>query len=694
MKLLSVLSSLFLLVSFSHAQQVIPCYTDEMRQELLKQHPEYAEDYRDFDHLVEDYRKNTHKTAKALHTIPVVFHIIYNNEIDNISKAQILDGLRVLNEDFRRQNADASNTRAVFQPVAADAEIEFVLASQDPNGDCTDGITRTRSPLTIDAHNNVKSLVSWNNSKYLNIWVVRSIAGGSGSGIVLGYSYLPRPNQSATFDGIVIRHDHVGTIGTGSGVSRGRTLTHEAGHYLGLNHTFEDGCSINGDNCADTPPVFAASFGCNFNANTCSSDSPDLVDMIENYMDYSDDQCQNMFSQDQKTIMKAALGASFLRGTLVTSSNLAATGVSLNPTPVCAPVANFSSSTVLVCEGESVDFSEKAYNGTPTTWNWSFQGGTPATSSVQNPTVQYLNSGTYDVQLTVSNSSGSSSVQIQKKIYVRPATAPYANSIYEGFEIRPIPSYNTAVIDLGDGITWQRTSDASYSGTYSAMIDNFNNASGDVDALISPNIDISASLTSLLTFKYAYARRISDNTDYMRVYVSTDCGENWILRRHISTTNLITAVAPASLPFVPSGTNDWKESQVDLSPYISSGTNILLKFEFNSGGGNNIYLDDIQLNATVGVDELQEEIAEMTIVPHPATVQSYLKLELPRSKELKLKLINSVGEELVELQALQSFTAGMHELPLQFPSNMTNGLYFIVLESEGNVLHEKLIYSR
>ena len=205
-----------------------------------------------------------------------------------------------LNEDYRRLNADTADTRSIFKSVAADVEVEFQLARLDPSGNCTEGITRTYSTLTNNASNNVKSLISWNNKRYLNIWVVASINIPGGPNNVLGYAYQPvSGGNNPTFDGVVIRHDQVGTIGTAAsptlgGENFGRTLTHEVGHYLGLDHTFDGRC-FGGDGCGDTPPAADPNYGCPTGINSCSNDAPNLPDQIENYMDYSDGGCQNMY---------------------------------------------------------------------------------------------------------------------------------------------------------------------------------------------------------------------------------------------------------------------------------------------------------------------------------------------------------------------------------------------------------------
>ena len=180
-KYLFSLLFLFALCSLS-AQQRPHCGSDEVQLELSSSLPQTQEPASQVQDVVVDNRVLQQKTGAVLHYIPVVFHVLWTDEEDNISREQILDGLRVLNEDYRRLNADASQTRAMFQAVAADAEIEFRLANKDPNGNCHSGIIRKQSSLSANPGNSSNSVKgnsngqgspSWDNNKYLNIWVVR-----------------------------------------------------------------------------------------------------------------------------------------------------------------------------------------------------------------------------------------------------------------------------------------------------------------------------------------------------------------------------------------------------------------------------------------------------------------------------------------------------------------------------------------
>jgi len=276
---------------------------------------------------------------------PTVIHIFHDGSLGNITDSQVFDGLRVINEDFNRMNADTSVTRPIFKPFAAVVGYKFVLAKLDSNGDSTTGIVRIDTALiphpepTSPDFDNVKFASHWPSDMYYNIWLVRGIQGGT-----LGYAQYPGTNFTyggpwETW-GVVMRSDQFGTIGTSS--ADGRTATHEIGHTFGLYHTFLSSsagcgtvCDTTGDEVCDTPPN-TDSFSCPQTANTCSNDTSgpsayttNVVDQIENFMSYNS--CQNMFSQGQKVRMDGFIASFPLIQGLSTDSNLIATGLLIPP---------------------------------------------------------------------------------------------------------------------------------------------------------------------------------------------------------------------------------------------------------------------------------------------------------------------------------------------------------------------------
>ncbi|MES2560600.1 MAG: M43 family zinc metalloprotease [Bacteroidota bacterium] len=361
---LTALMCLVLLINVSSAQQVIPCATDELhvQQMLVDPMAKTREDQANI--ALRNQVSSLAKKANGIIYIPVVFHVIYNGAKDsseNISQYQIMDQIRILNEDFRRmENTAGFSTDA----ASVDMKIEFRLAQYDPNGAKHDGINRINSTLTSDARDNVKALSYWDSNKYLNVWVVKSINAGfsAGQGIVLGYAQFPWERASRpTTDGVVVRSDQVGVVGSGQISQGGRTLTHEVGHWLGLYHTFQGGCvggtsgncAAQGDQVCDTPPVSTSSNGCNVGQNSCTNDIPDMPDMIRNYMDYSDGSCMNTYTVGQKNRAYGFL--SLYRNTLYGSgaNNITYSGIAGDGSYITVPASPFTAPFELSYEGAS-----------------------------------------------------------------------------------------------------------------------------------------------------------------------------------------------------------------------------------------------------------------------------------------------------------------------------------------------------
>jgi Pregnancy-associated plasma protein-A/Secretion system C-terminal sorting domain/Fibronectin type III domain len=313
------------------------CYTNEYLQERIRENPTLIEDIESVERHTKLYNSRPHlQTRGGITTIPVVVHIVYrtSNPEENISEAQVLSQLAVLNKDYRRLNLDRLKTPSVFKPFAADCGIEFQLAKRDPKGNSTNGIMRYPSNRTTpwgkddDVKMPLKGGVEpWNASKYLNIWVC-SIGNG-----VLGYSTMPGAT-SPMLDGVVIDSRYFGTTGTAiSPFDLGRTTTHEVGHWLNLMHLWAD-ADCGDDHVSDTPTQFGPNYTCpNLPHFSCGNTTNG--DMFMNFMDYTDDACMNMFSQGQKTRIEALFSTGGKRASLLLSDGL----IPVNP---CVAATNIS----------------------------------------------------------------------------------------------------------------------------------------------------------------------------------------------------------------------------------------------------------------------------------------------------------------------------------------------------------------
>lgn len=278
-----------------------------------------------------------HVEQKSTLMIPVVVHVLYKNANQNISMAQIQSQIDVLNEDYRALNQIVLPD--YFDSLKADIGVEFCLASVDPNGNPTDGVTRTSttggsffgyfSPFNDDIkYDSLGGKNCWPTDKYLNLWVGELFPG------LLGYAQFPG-DPKVNADGVAITTTAFGTTGNIDPISAGgRTATHEVGHWMGLYHIWgdEDAC-VGSDTIADTPNMAAASQqGCNSTANTCSNEDPfwgsfDPTDMVFNYMDYSSDTCMGMFTKGQKLRMHGFLNTDPRRLGLATSNGCAFMGI-------------------------------------------------------------------------------------------------------------------------------------------------------------------------------------------------------------------------------------------------------------------------------------------------------------------------------------------------------------------------------
>lgn len=660
------------------AQEPFRCGTDLVRQRSIAADPHILS----YETQLEEFTRNwiaEHRDERAddstVFTIPVVFHVLHMNGPENISNEQILDEMEVLNRDYRKLNADVNDVCCGFGAIAADIHLQFKLATIDPLGNCTNGIDRIRTVETFVGDNGSK-LNLWPRNAYLNVWTCAKMENG-----VAGYSQYPSDVEgpNASHDGVIILHNYIGRIGTGSEGSS-RALTHEVGHYLNLQHVWGD------NNGAGNPPLHHMVEDCGddgvddtpftrgWNLFCPSPDasrncSDTIYENFENYMEYS--YCSKMFTQGQDLRMRAALASGLgERNALYTEQNLAAAGVDGITDRHCPPVADFycftdaasgsdptPQGTLYYCIGDQVRFFDNSSLSAATSWQWTFQDGNPSTSTEQNPEVSFTSGGGWKtVSLTVTNDQGTSTKVDEHSVFISDPWSWIPGAINEDFEGWCSDCSWFSENYEEDEAYWQRVTNAGHSGTSSMLLnahdtygitDYFiDDGANDIDALVTPTMDLTWLQDGQLTFWYAAATKsadMSDVTERLEVWSSVNCGRTWQKRAVIDTSNLITGGASNAF-YVPNNGPDWHQAAIDLSSQFSTD-HVRFKFiYYSSAVSNNLYIDDVNVNGTtVGFAEGHAEEPGLKLVPNPTDGALDVTCTLPGEGIGQLNLVDAQG---------------------------------------------------
>jgi hypothetical protein len=592
--------------------------------------------------------------------IPVVFHIVLTNP-NLITDAQILAQLDTLNKDYAGANADSVKIPSYFKPLFGKSSIQFCLAQRTPEGDNTTGIERiTTSQTSFSPDNdNVKRVATgglngWDNNKYLNVWLCVL------SNNILGYATFPNDGPPEE-QGVVIDYR---TLPGGSFTSynMGKTLTHETGHYFNLYHIWGDdnGSCTGSDFVDDTPNQGDATSGCPSGVKTdnCTSTAPGV--MYQNYMDYTNDACMEMFTTQQVDRMESALLA--YRASLLTSNGCVAP-VPLNynaqlrsiyqpPQRVCTN--NFTPAVIIRNLGiqtlTSVKINTKIDSGSVSTYNWTGSLTRLATANVvlNNITIApgnhtltiYVSAPNNNPDEDVSNDT--LSIQVQ---YYLPVT-----TVSESFESPTFPPPGWDIVNPDNSVTWKRVTGVAKTGNASVMINNFNYSSpGQKDDLRLPTVNLQNVDSAFLSFQVAAASYTALNTtgnvwDTLDVLISNDCGQNYTSLYKRYGENLVTKATPITTSFTPAS-DEWRKDSINLANYIGLN-NILLAFRNTNGYENNIYLDDVNVRTVVINPNLKSQ--GFLVTPNPTSgmiaVQFY-----PQPINLQaIQVYNLAGQKLLQ----------------------------------------------
>lgn len=652
------------------------CGTDEMALELLNQQPDLLIPWEKQWYFQENLIQNFQPVSRGgnPYLIPVVVHVIHNDGNENISDEQIKNGIQILTRNYRKQNPDTAEIVPIFKPIAADMEVEFQLAKLDPNGNCTNGINRIRSSLTTIGDHQVKSLIHWPRNKYVNIYIVRNAAG------LAGHALMPfQADTIPQWDGIVIAGDYMGNIGTSNDV-RSVVLSHEIGHFFNLFHVW-GGNNVPGfyylpvaqlSNCAeddgvdDTPNTIGWQT-CNLNGNSCDT----LLDNVQNFMDYA--YCARMFTEGQKQRVHAALNSPVAqRNNLWTAQNLLETGLTAN-IGLCK--ADFKINRHLYCVGEAVQFTDMSLHDV-TVWNWNF--GDLTTSNIQNPQHAYANPGRYDVTLSVSDGSNSMSKTKTNALVVLPDTGQ-SLPFYEDFEYRD-SIWQTGLHPFSEHeINWTLFQGAGSNGNQcGALLCNDDTLSYQY-ALYTPALDLRNIQQPVFTFKYAFARNNSSNKDNLKVKISKDCGQFWITR--LSITDTLASAPESETNFFPQN-NQWKKVKITNIPPSFFTQHVIFKIEFTSSGGNNFFVDEINMydEATIGIEE--NTLNELwSVFPNPTSDQALIHAS---SIIDSWKLITLSG------RALMSGNSCSNQIQLSL-AEIPSGIYLVCIQTIEGMSWKKII---
>jgi hypothetical protein len=594
------------------------CASDEVMQRAM-QDPQVrarVEAYRQqFDGRVNEYLANRENRTQAIINVPVVVHIMTDNP-SLVTDATVQRQIDTLNWFYGGASAtDSLRTYTPFRDRYGRTEIRFCLAKRTPAGLPTNGIDRTTTAATFTATSGVHPntvVPAWNTQKYLNIWVVVF------SDNTLGYAYYPTafPAGDARY-GFV---NDYRAFGAGAPYlfnlyNEGKTAVHEIGHYFNLAHTFgpngQSNPSCLDDGVADTPLTNTATFGCPASpvTNSCSPTAPGI--MFQNHMDYADDRCMVLFTQGQAARMMTSITTMASQTGLLTSDGCTPVSAATNDIRVLTILNPPNASTVsCVPLTPRVTVRNDGTNSvTGFNVNVRLDGVLVGTQSF---TTTLASGASTDLTLNlvpISPAVGNHTLKIHTTDPNLAADAVPANDtavslftrnngtvvpLVEGFEGAAYPPGGWV---LNAGTTWQKTTPGSAS-TNSIYGDFFDISSGTVLDLTSPVINVAGLPGGSISFDLAHKQWSATLIDRLQVFISTDCGTTFttVVYDKTSSTGLSTVAGLGGSEYTPAGAGDWRKENITL-PASAFSTGILqVRFKGTSGFGNNLFIDNINID--------------------------------------------------------------------------------------------------
>jgi hypothetical protein len=696
------------------------CGTDDLYNQLKQKYPQIAINESQLEQAIQQgmQKINLSKTAakstanyddSTYYDVPIVVHIVHDYGTEYITDNAVIDAVKNWSDTYLAQNADTSDVIPVFKPYIGNARIRLHLATIDPNGKPTKGITRDRTYLTTVADDDAK-IGGWPNDSYINIWLINKFSANHNG--AAAYAYYPSSGAYMPYyDGVISLSTYVNTD---------KTIPHELGHVLNLSHTWGNtnnaGVACGDDGVDDTPPTTGHNVtGCTASALydiTCASgytkngiDYPDTTN-AQNIMDYT--YCEKMFTKGQVQRMRLALTNNTAgRNNLITAANLAKTGA-LAPMPDLPATPDFSVERGVVtsercyflCADAATKFvfKNRSWNDTITSVQWTFSNGatTPSISSTGTVNNQFSQPGWVTVSLTATgNNTSPVTLTNTHTVYVADNnTIPwgaFSNNFWNANSVDNWPMFNY----YENQFKWEWYSGTGYDDgsciRYKAYdnrtspADKTGSPAGDHDDMFTPGIDLTKAQSNLnLNFFSAGA----GSNDSLQIFLSNDCGSSWKYISSLKGSALNNNFSSGE--FVPTS-SQWKPQTIAIpSTYYTDKVFFKLRY-WPSGSGKDFYIDNFGVSQfPTEVKQAMQNPGAVKIYPNPAHGNCTLAFQTGNDGKVSYQVKDVTGRTLYVKDNVYGANMAIQENLANsiFP---TSGVYFVTVTISGNSITQKLI---